>query len=102
MSYHESKQIDNNRFIIKIWGPRCGNSYGIFAILDNNGNEISSPRYYEEIRDYDSSGIAWVKIQGKWGGIDINGKDFIPFQYEDIKYPSEGLLAAKNNVNGDT
>ena len=95
LSYHESKQIDNNRFIVKIWGPRCGNSYGIFAILDNNGNEISSPRYYEEISDYDSSGIAWVKIQGKWGGIDTNGKDFIPFQYEDIKYPSEGLLAAK-------
>lgn len=84
LSYNISRQIDNDRMLIIIWGPRHGDVY--IAILDENGHEISHPQYYEEIRDYKDHPWIWVKRQGKFGGIDTNGTVIIPFQYEDVGY----------------
>lgn len=94
LSYHEKRQLDKNRFLIRIDGPMLPNAWNIFIIIDNNGT-ICSPQYYEYIGQY-LNGRAWVQTQGKWGQIDTNGEILIPCQYEDIEGEfSENLMAVQ-------
>ena len=46
-------------------------------------------KYYE--------GLAWVKLNGKWGFIDKTGKEVIPIKYDGAWYFSEGLASVKLN-----
>ncbi|MFN0203984.1 MAG: WG repeat-containing protein, partial [Bacteroidia bacterium] len=60
---------------------------GNYNFLDKDGEEITYVRYYK-VSDY-SEGMAFVRVdrEGKWGVIDINGKEVTPMKYEE--YPSE-------------
>lgn len=88
------------------------NKYGY---IDEYEQEIF-PCVYDEIEYLASEHIAKAKKNGAWGYLkfmkvygEIKGVEIIPCQYEDIKNPSDGLIAAKKDgkwgyidMNGNT
>lgn len=85
--YLNKEPIGNNRYKVSV-------AYTLYGIVDEMGNEICSPQY-EYIGDF-LDGYAFAKKKDKWGLIDNNGTDVIPFQYDDCGgVISNGLIAIK-------
>lgn len=68
------------------------------GIINSEGLYIIQPKY-DEIRNRDFSfhKFSPVKLNGKWGLIDKNGKEIIPLEYEDFEYYSAGFSKVKKN-----
>jgi len=60
---------------------------------------VIAPKYFSA--QHFKDGLAAVKLEynGKWGVINEEDRLIIPFKYDDIKYYSESLMAAKLNNN---
>jgi KWG Leptospira. len=54
-----------------------------WAFVDRSGKVITKSEY-SECRDFDESGHALVKYEGKWGIIDLNGNTVIPTKYHEL------------------
>ena len=66
--------------------------------FENAEEELICDYIYEEIKPYNTAGLAAVKKDGKWGFIDQNGKEVIPCQYEDLKlFTNQGCAAFCQN-----
>lgn len=62
----------------------------LWGFIDEQGKEVI-PQMYDDMRDFDSEGIALANFKGRWGYIDKNNKSVIPFQYLDAHPFSNGL-----------
>ena len=51
---------------------------------------------YDDVGDF-YEGLAWVKMNGKWGLIDKSGREVIPCKYDYAMVFSEGLAQVKMN-----
>ncbi|OBQ23228.1 MAG: hypothetical protein AN486_00015 [Anabaena sp. AL93] len=49
-----------------------------------------------------SEGLAAIKLNGKWGFINQNGKLVIPYQFDEIQKFSGGPMTTDNNINIQT
>jgi hypothetical protein len=70
-----------------------------WTFIDKTGEEITKQRFKSDLKnslvvttDF-SEGLAGVKVEGKWGFIDTNGKMVIPPQFDEALKFSEGLAA---------
>lgn len=63
---------------------------GEYRLYDTSGSEIST-RGYTDAKIFTSGEPAAVKVDDKWGWIDINGEEYIGPQYEDAQSFSLGL-----------
>ena len=66
------------------------------AVVKNGEEYIAIPAIYDKCRDF-SEGLAAVKLNGKWGFIDIKGNEVVAPQYDNCLEFSEGLAAVKLN-----
>ena len=60
----------------------------LWKLLERHGYEVIG--YWD-----DDLGI--VRLNGKWGVINTEGKEVVPLKYDDVDYFSEGLAAVKLN-----
>ncbi len=86
--YDEISELQDD----SIYYARSGNTY-TFITKSGVKKNVDDPRF-QEIRDMHEEFIG-VKIDGKWGFIDINGKLRIANQYENIGLFNEGLAPIK-------
>ena len=66
---------------------------GYQVYLFSNG--IFSGEYYEDARPFSNEGYAAVRKNGKWGFIDTNGNEVIPFYFDDALSFGQHLAAIK-------
>lgn len=75
------------------------NLFGLIAINNNSVQVILQPEYIY-VNPYKSGYCAALNKDFKWGLCDLHPEStnriIIPFEYEDIKEPSEGICAVKN------
>jgi hypothetical protein len=69
-----------------------GSQYGF---KDKDGDIVIQPKY-EDARSF-TANTAAVKLNGKWGIINLNDKEIIPFKYEDAYNFYKGLAPVKLN-----
>lgn len=79
---------------LRIFRSEVTHKYG-FGI--QNAGVVISP-IYEDVKSNFTEGLAAVKLHGKWGFIDPNGHEAIPFLYDDINPFSEGYAAVALNA----
>jgi hypothetical protein len=53
----------------------------LFGFMNLNGKLVIKPKY-QEIKPFDESGFAAVKLNDKWGAINRKGKTVLPFEYQ--------------------
>ncbi len=99
----DGKDISTNTYLdIKLDESNTASKYGRvfvkndagYTMLDNLGNKVSD-QVYEDARLFSNNNMAAVKIGGKWGFVDLEGKVLIEPQYEDARSFSQGLAAVK-------
>ncbi|MBE6199147.1 MAG: TIR domain-containing protein [Rikenellaceae bacterium] len=78
------------------------NEFEIFKGNENYGFRLKSTRNVIVPAKYDSigsfnEGMAWVKLNGKYGFIDKTGKEVISLKYDFARAFSEGLAAVRLN-----
>jgi len=57
------------------------------------------PQRYEAARPFDATGLAAVRLGGKWGLIDPSGKQILPCAYDEIlAYPEEKCFALRSGT----
>lgn len=107
---YESKKRTRNRFSVKadidydldiiyIEGTYQDNyDFTNFAIIHKNGKFIVPIDRYYEIGNY-HEGLAEVKKNGRYGLIDINGKEIVSPKYKYIRTFSDGLCLVQS-TNG--
>jgi len=78
---------------------RCYAQGAVFVRADDNvylfSNGIFSGEYYEDARPFSNEGYAAVRKNGKWGFIDTNGNEVIPFYFDDALSFGQHLAAIK-------
>lgn len=62
----------------------CENSINVYELIDRNGELVIPFKYYVgDLFDHKfSEGLMRVSIRGKWGYIDVDGKEVIPLRYK--------------------
>lgn len=74
------------------------NKNGKVLLLNHNNQVIDQ---FEDVKNYYPKDYLMVKRDGKWGVIDKNRQQIIPFMYDDIRGATEGLFpVAKNDKWG--
>lgn len=69
------------------------------VLLLNHDNQVIEQ--FEDVKNYYPKDYLMVKRDGKWGVIDKNRQQIIPFMYDDINGATEGLFpVAKNDKWG--
>lgn len=76
----------NDRIFVQV-----GNGY---QMIDSSG-KVYSKHTYEDVRLFNDTTYAAVKIDGLWGFVDKNGDIVIEPQYEDARSFSNGFAAVK-------
>ncbi len=87
--------IDENGYACRRNRLFVRNSDGYVVMLDNQGNKLSN-QVFEDAKLFSFDKLAAVKLEGKWGFVDENGKQVIKPQYEDARSFSYGLAAVKD------
>ena len=65
-----------------------------YAMIDINGN-VQSKTEYQDVKIFNDTTYAAVKIGDLWGYVDKDGKLVIPAQFEDARSFSNGFAAVK-------
>jgi hypothetical protein len=73
-------------------GPKWG------FVKATTGQWVVQPQY-DAIGMFEENGLAAVKIDNKWGFIDLDGKQAIPLRFERVSRWAEGLAAVQENGN---
>lgn len=68
--------------------------YGGMKCINGKGEELS--KLYDEINNF-ADGLALVKLNNKYGYIDMTGNEVIPLQYAEAKQFGDGLAPVKIN-----
>ncbi len=63
----------------------------------NKANKLVIPLKYEDCYLGFSEGVAAVKLNGKWGFIDVNDDTAIPFLYDEVTAFKDGFAVVKQN-----
>lgn len=67
-----------------------------FMLLDTRGNQIGTDTY-EEVKGFlGDSGVAAVKMNGRWGAINTKGEIVIPFEHDEIGSSETGYIPYKD------
>lgn len=76
------------------------NEKSLWGLKDNAGKIIVVPKYDNESEPSFDEGFAAVSINGKWGFVDMTGKEITPIKYErgtEAPYFMDGFTAVKLN-----
>lgn len=83
------RALVNNRAFIKVNEK--------FQMIDEKGNYIGIQTYEDAFPFYLEGQLAAVKQNGKWGFIDENGKEVLPYEWENAKSFSCGVAAVQRD-----
>lgn len=93
-----------NQGLAPVWVFPNDGGNGVMGFINKSGEWVINPRFdyytYSDIygdSELFKSGIACVRENGMFGGIDKNGNTVIPFVFEYLYPESEGVMAAKQN-----
>lgn len=69
---------------------------GSYYLIDINGETVSENRWHKA-RAFSSSGYAAVEKEGKWGFVNTQGQECLPFVWQDARSFNNGLAAVRIN-----
>ncbi|NDV80010.1 WG repeat-containing protein [Dysgonomonas sp. 511] len=85
------------------WGVTIVKKGDKFFVFANAGTELTAKgmelteQGYDKIGGFNTNGFSPAIRNSKAGLVDKDGREVIPFNYEDIGYPDSGAIPIKNN-----